>query len=278
MTSPEPIVTPAFTAPPATGPASPIIDARHVSMVYATNAGRDVLALDDISFSVRDGEFVCLVGPSGCGKSTLLKILAGLLPHTQGTITRSNRELAGPGPDVGMVFQSPVLLPWRTVMENALLPIEFRRLKMDEYRARARELLDLVGLRDFKDRYPQELSGGMQQRASIVRALVQDPPILLMDEPFGALDALTREQMNVELLRVWQRHRKTVLFVTHSIAESVFLADRVFVMTPRPGRVAEIIDIDLPRPRELSVINTERFGRYASRIRELLQSKGDLSA
>lgn len=278
MTPLEPIDAPASAAPRAPDGANPIIDARHVSMVYTANAGRDVLALDDISFSVRDGEFVCLVGPSGCGKSTLLKILAGLLPHTKGVITRSNRELAGPGPDVGMVFQAPVLLPWRTVMENALLPIEFRRLKMADYRARAQELLDLVGLGDFKDRYPQELSGGMQQRASIVRALVQDPPILLMDEPFGALDALTREQMNVELLRIWQRHRKTVMFVTHSIAESVFLADRVFVMTPRPGRVAEIIDIDLPRPRELSVINTERFGRYASRIRELLQSKGDLSA
>ena len=247
-------------------------------MVYSASGGGEVLAVDDASFSVRDGEFVCLVGPSGCGKSTLLKIVAGLLPHTGGTIARSGRELAGPGSDVGMVFQTPVLLPWRTVMENALLPIEFRRLKIDEYRRRAHELLDLVGLGDFKDRYPQELSGGMQQRAAIVRALVQDPPILLMDEPFGALDALTREQMNVELLRIWQRNRKTVLFVTHSIAESVFLADRVFVMTPRPGRIAEIIDVDLPRPRDLSVINTERFGRYASRIRELLQSKGDLSA
>ena len=257
---------------------TPIIEAHSVSMIYTGSAGGDVLALDDISFQVRDGEFVCLVGPSGCGKSTLLKILAGLLPHTEGAITRSGRELTGPGPDVGMVFQQPVLLPWRTVMENALLPIEFRRLRMDEYLKRAHDLLELVGLGEFKDRYPQELSGGMQQRASIVRALVQDPPILLMDEPFGALDALTREQMNVELLRIWQRHRKTVLFVTHSIAESVFLADRVVVMTPRPGRVAEIIDIDLPRPRELGVINTERFGRYASHIRELLQSKGDLSA
>ena len=242
------------------------------------SGGRDVHALDNISLEVGEGEFVCLVGPSGCGKSTLLKILAGLLPHTGGAITRSGRELTGPGPDVGMVFQAPVLLPWRTVMENALLPIEFRRLRMDEYLKRAHDLLDLVGLGEFKDRYPQELSGGMQQRASIVRALVQDPPILLMDEPFGALDALTREQMNVELLRIWQRNRKTVLFVTHSIAESVFLADRVFVMTPRPGRLAEVIDIDLPRPRELPVINTERFGRYASRIRDLLQSKGDLSA
>jgi NitT/TauT family transport system ATP-binding protein len=255
-----------------------VIDAHNVTMVYTGSTGRDVLALDEISFSIRNGEFVCLVGPSGCGKSTLLKILAGLLPRSEGAITRSGRELEGPGPDVGMVFQAPVLLPWRTVMENVLLPTEFRRLKADDYRQRAQELLDLVGLGDFKDRYPNELSGGMQQRASIVRALVQDPPILLMDEPFGALDAMTREQMNVELLRIWNRNRKTVVFVTHSIAESVFLADRVFVMTPRPGRIAEVIDIDLPRPRDLSVINTERFGRYATRIRDLLQSKGDLSA
>jgi NitT/TauT family transport system ATP-binding protein len=246
-------------------------------MVYGGSSG-DVLALDEVSFAIKPGEFVCLVGPSGCGKSTLLKILAGLLPRSDGTITRSGHELDGPGPDVGMVFQAPVLLPWRTVMENVLLPTEFRRLKADDYRQRAQDLLGLVGLADFQNRYPHELSGGMQQRASIVRALVQDPPILLMDEPFGALDAMTREQMNVELLRIWHHNRKTVVFVTHSIAESVFLADRVFVMTPRPGRIAEIIDIDLPRPRDLTVINTERFGRYASHIRDLLHSKGDLSA
>jgi NitT/TauT family transport system ATP-binding protein len=246
-------------------------------MVYQTATGDDVLALDRIDFDIRPGEFICLVGPSGCGKSTLLKILAGLLPRSGGTLTRSGRELDGPGPDLGMVFQAPVLLPWRTVLENVLLPTEFRRLKLEPYRLRALELLDLVGLGEFKNRYPSELSGGMQQRAAIVRALVQDPPILLMDEPFGALDALTREQMNEELLRIWTRNPKTVVFVTHSIAESVFLADRVFVMTPRPGKIAEIIDIDLPRPRALPVINTERFGRYASRIRDLLQSRGDLS-
>jgi NitT/TauT family transport system ATP-binding protein len=176
-----------------------------------------------------------------------------------------------------MVFQAPVLLPWRTIIQNVLLPTEFRRLDATNYRERARELLALVGLEGFEDRYPHELSGGMQQRAAIVRALVQDPPILLMDEPFGALDAMTREQMNVEVLRIWSRNRKTVVFVTHSIAESVFLADRVFVMTPRPGRVAEVIEVDLPRPRDLSIINTEAFGRHAGRIRGLLHSKGDLS-
>jgi NitT/TauT family transport system ATP-binding protein len=254
----------------------PIIEARHLTKTYS-GANRNVLALQDVNFQIKDGEFVCLVGPSGCGKSTLLKIIAGLLPYSGGTIARSGRTLEGPGPDVGMVFQAPVLLPWRTVMENVLLPTEFRKLNAEAFRERAHELLALVGLSDFQDRYPHELSGGMQQRAAIVRALVQDPPILLMDEPFGALDAMTREQMNVEVLRIWSRNRKTVVFVTHSIAESVFLADRVFVMTPRPGRVTEIIDIDLPRPRDLSIINTESFGRYATRIRLLLQAKGDLS-
>jgi NitT/TauT family transport system ATP-binding protein len=268
----------ARSSPVPTATGRTIISAEHVSKLYPGSGGRDVLALDDVNFEIRDGEFVCLVGPSGCGKSTLLKILAGLLPYSAGRIDRSGRPLQGPGPDVGMVFQSPVLLPWRTVMDNVLLPTEFRKLDSSGYRKRARDLLELVGLGDFQDRYPHELSGGMQQRASIVRALVQDPPILLMDEPFGALDAMTREQMNVELLRIWSANRKTVVFVTHSIAESVFLADRVFVMTPRPGRITEIIDVALPRPRGLSAINTEQFGRYASRIRELLNSKGDLSA
>jgi NitT/TauT family transport system ATP-binding protein len=260
----------------AASSADAIIEARGLTKIYS-GASSDVLALQDVNFQIKNGEFVCLVGPSGCGKSTLLKIIAGLLPYSGGTITRSGRPLEGPGPDVGMVFQAPVLLPWRTVMENVMLPTEFRKLDASAFRARAHELLALVGLSDFKDRYPHELSGGMQQRVAIVRALVQDPPILLMDEPFGALDAMTREQMNVEVLRIWSRNRKTVVFVTHSIAESVFLADRVFVMTPRPGKVTEIIDIDLPRPRELSVINTEHFGRYATRIRGLLQAKGDLS-
>jgi len=263
-------------APQPAAPGGTIIEAQGLTKIYPGATG-NVLALQDVSFRIKDGEFVCLVGPSGCGKSTLLKILAGLLPYTGGTVTRSGHTLEGPGPDVGMVFQAPVLLPWRTVMQNVLLPTEFRRLNADDFRARADELLTLVGLSDFKDRYPHELSGGMQQRAAIVRALVQDPPILLMDEPFGALDAMTREQMNVEVLRIWNRNRKTVVFVTHSIAESVFLADRVCVMTPRPGTIAEIIDVDLPRPRDLSIINTEQFGRHATRIRALLHAKGDLS-
>jgi NitT/TauT family transport system ATP-binding protein len=261
---------------PALGSSS-IVHARGLSKRYAGRGGNSVVALDNVDFDIKNGEFICVVGPSGCGKSTLLKILAGLLARTSGDVTRSGKPLTGPGSDIGVVFQSPVLLPWRTILDNVMLPIEFRNLKSSDYKKRALDLIELVGLRGFEDRYPHELSGGMQQRAGIVRALVQDPPILLMDEPFGALDAMTREQMNVELLRIWSANRKTVLFVTHSIAESVFLADRVFVMTPRPGRIAEIIDIDLPRPRELSIINTEAFGAYATRIRALLQTKGDLS-
>jgi len=176
-----------------------------------------------------------------------------------------------------VVFQSPVLLPWRTVLDNVLLPIEFRGLARSRYRASALELLEMVGLRDFAQRYPFELSGGMQQRAALVRALVQDPRLLLMDEPFGALDAMTRELMNIELLRIWSQSRKTVLFITHSIAEAIFLSDRVIAMTPRPGSIADIITIDLPRPRDLSIINTERFGHYVAYLRPLLDAKGGIS-
>jgi NitT/TauT family transport system ATP-binding protein len=188
-----------------------------------------------------------------------------------------SRNVAGSDRDTGFVFQAPVLLPWRTVLQNVLLPIEISKLPKEKFGERAAMLLRLVGLEGFEQRYPFELSGGMQQRASIVRALVHDPKMLLMDEPFGALDAMTREQMNVETLRIWQSSGKTIVFVTHSISEAVFLSDRVLVMTPRPGRLAAVIDIDLPRPRELSVINSDRFGVYATRIRELLNAKGDLS-
>jgi NitT/TauT family transport system ATP-binding protein len=253
------------------------VEANHLGMRYRTASGQEVVALSDVSFRIGEGEFVAVVGPSGCGKSTLLKIVAGLLRHSTGLVHRAGRPLNGPGPEVGVVFQSPVLLPWRTIFENVTLPIEFRRQSIADYRDRATALLAMVGLKDFADRYPHELSGGMQQRAAIVRALVQDPKILLMDEPFGALDAMTREQMNLDVLRIWQESRKTVLFVTHSIAESVFMSDRVFVMTPRPGTLAEIIDIDLPRPRTLSMINTEHAGEYIGHIRDLLQAKGALS-
>jgi NitT/TauT family transport system ATP-binding protein len=254
----------------------PIISARALSKTYATAGGGDIAALANIDFEVFDGEFVSVVGQSGCGKSTLLKVLAGLLPYTSGSVVLNGKAVRGPSRETAMVFQSPVLLPWRTILQNVLLPIEFRGLPVADYRQRAVDLLEMTGLQDFAARYPYELSGGMQQRAAIVRALVQDPRLLLMDEPFGALDAMTREQMNLEVLRIWSRSRQTVICITHSIPEAIFLSDRVVVMTSRPGTIAEIIDIDLPRPRDLAVINTDGFGRYASRIRTLLEAKGGL--
>jgi NitT/TauT family transport system ATP-binding protein len=261
---------------PTTGDAPPFVDVRSVNKVYAGRK-ESVQALHDVSFSIAESEFVSIVGPSGCGKSTLLKILAGLIPRTSGDVRIGSREVVRPDRDTGLVFQAPVLLPWRTVLENVLLPVEISRLRKKEFHERAASLLRLVGLEGFEQRYPFELSGGMQQRASIVRALVHDPKMLLMDEPFGALDAMTREQMNIETLRIWEASRKTIVFVTHSISEAVFMSDRVLVMTPRPGRLAAVMDIDLPRPRDIGVINSDRFGVHASRIRELLNAKKDLS-
>ena len=253
-----------------------LIRARGLSKTYPTASSGEVTALQNLDFEIFDGEFVSVVGQSGCGKSTLLKLLAGLLPATAGTVELNGRPLCGPSPEAAVVFQSPVLLPWRTVLDNVLLPIEFRGLARSRYRSSAVELLEMVGLRDFAQRYPFELSGGMQQRAALVRALVQDPRLLLMDEPFGALDAMTRELMNIELLRIWSQSRKTVLFITHSIAEAIFLSDRVIAMTPRPGSIADIITIDLPRPRDLSIINTDRFGHYVAYLRPLLDARGGM--
>ena len=258
---------------PDAGVAKPLIVARGLSKTYATGP-REVNALKNLDFEIHDGEFVSVVGQSGCGKSTLLKVLAGLLRYTAGTVELNGRPIRGPSPEAAVVFQSPVLLPWRTVNDNVLLPIEFGKLPMANYRRSAADLLAMVGLSEFAQRYPFELSGGMQQRAAIVRALVQDPRLLLMDEPFGALDAMTREQMNLELVRIWAQSRKTVIFITHSIAEAIFLSDRVIAMTARPGTIAEVIPIDLPRPRDLSVINTDRFGRYAAKLRSLLDAQG----
>jgi NitT/TauT family transport system ATP-binding protein len=255
----------------------PLILARGLTKVYATAGGGEVMALKHLDFEIYDGEFVSVIGQSGCGKSTLLKVLAGLLPYTAGSVALNGRPLRGPSSEAAVVFQSPVLLPWRTVLENVLLPIEFRKLALSRYREKAFDLLEMAGLRDFAQRYPYELSGGMQQRASIVRALVQDPRLLLMDEPFGALDAMTREQMNLELLRIWSQSRKTVFFITHSIAEAIFLSDRVIAMTARPGTIADVIAIDLARPRDLSVINTDHFGRYAAHLRALLDAQGGVS-
>ena len=233
-----------------------------------------VLALDDIGLDIGLGEFVAVVGPSGCGKSTLLRMLSGLIPASSGEIWFDGRQVDGPRRDIGVVFQSPVLFPWRTVLDNVLVPIDVQRLDRGKCVGRARELLTLVGLADFEARYPAELSGGMQQRVGIARALVHDPAMLLMDEPFGALDAMTREHMNVELQRLWMSRSKTVLFITHSISEAVFLADRVVVMTPRPGRIAEILRIDLPRPRTLEMMSSQPFGAYVRRIRAHFGSIG----
>ncbi|WP_205820956.1 ABC transporter ATP-binding protein [Methylobacterium nonmethylotrophicum] len=255
---------------------APLIEARGLGKTYETLEHRSVHALSDASFTVRDGEFVSIVGPSGCGKSTLLKIMAGLLPSTAGTLHLAGRTVTGPSPEIGVVFQRPLLLPWRTILQNVLFPAEIRGVPPSHIRDRASSLLDLVGLGGVESRYPHELSGGMQQRAAIVRALVQDPTLLLMDEPFGALDALTRERMNVETLRIWDAQRKTVVFVTHSIGEAVFLSDRVLVMTPQPGRIARVVAIDLARPRTLSMMGSAAFAAHAGLIREHLDIGRDL--
>jgi NitT/TauT family transport system ATP-binding protein len=253
-----------------------LIQVAALNKIYRTREGDTIEALKNIDFNVADGEFVTIVGPSGCGKSTLLRILTGTLKRTSGTVTLRGRSVDGPSREIGVVFQAPVLLPWRTVLENVLLPIELQKRDRPKYEERARHYLELVGLKGFEGKYPNELSGGMQQRVSISRSLVHDPAMLLMDEPFGALDAMTREYMNIELLRIWSESRKTVLLVTHSIPEAVFLADRVIVMSPRPGRIAEIIPVDLPRPRRLEMINSAEFGSYVSAIRRHFSSQGAL--
>ena len=240
------------------------------SKTYPTRKGGDVTALADVTLEVGANEFVTLVGPSGCGKTTLLKMLAGLIPPSTGTITLDGQAVTGPSRRVGLVFQAPVLMPWRTVLENVLLPVEILRLSRARYVERARELLALVGLGAFERQFQRELSGGMQQRVAICRALIADPPVLLMDEPFGALDALTREALAFELLRIWDTDRKTVVFVTHSIPEAVLLADRVVVMTPRPGRVADVLEVDLPRPRTSDMVFSPLFKEYSDRIHELI--------
>jgi NitT/TauT family transport system ATP-binding protein len=222
-----------------------------------------------VSFDVNQGEFVTLVGPSGCGKSTLLRLIAGLQPATSGEIQAEGRKVDRPI-SVGIVFQTPVLMPWMSVLANILLPIEILRLDRDSGRTEARELIQLLGLADFEHAYPFELSGGMQSRVAIGRALIHKPKLLLMDEPFGALDAFTRESMGGELLRIWEKYRKTVIFVTHDITEAVFLGDRVVVMTPRPGRVSRIMEIALERPRTVATKSSLAFARYTYEIRQEL--------
>ncbi len=236
----------------------------------------EVPALDGIDATIGAGEFVSLVGPSGCGKSTLLLVVAGLVPATTGAVTVFGTPIAGPYTDVGIVFQNPVLLEWRNVLDNVLLQAEVRKLDLAACRQRARELLGAVGLTGFEDKHPRELSGGMRQRVAICRALLHDPPLLLMDEPFGALDALTREQIRIDIERIWLRSKKTVLFVTHSIAEAVQLSDRVLVMSPRPGRIDRVVTIDLPRPRRLAVRDSAAFGALVGEITAVFKEHGVL--
>ncbi|WP_428675479.1 ABC transporter ATP-binding protein [Reyranella sp.] len=238
-----------------------------LSKVYATASGQEITALSNVDLDIADGEFVTVVGPSGCGKTTLLKILAGVMRRSTGSVTMNGVPVEKPSREVGVVFQQPILLPWRTVLSNMLLPVELQHRDRQAHLGRARRYLSLAGLEGFEDKYPHELSGGMQQRVGIGRALVHDPAVLLMDEPFGALDAMTRDTMNIELLRIWDESRKTVVLITHSIAEAVLLADRVIVMSPRPGRIVDIVEVDLPRPRTLDMINSEPFGRYVKAIR-----------
>jgi NitT/TauT family transport system ATP-binding protein len=234
--------------------------------------GEQFLAVSDVTFDVAEGELVALVGPSGCGKTTVLKMIAGLHGHSGGTMQIGGKTGAGfsADKDIGMVFQQPLLLKWRKVLENVLLPAEILGLPMAEASDRARDLLALVGLDGFEGSYPYELSGGMQQRAAIARSLVHDPKVVLMDEPFGALDALTRESMNLELLRIWSESKKTILFVTHGIQEAVFLGSRVVVLTSSPARMAGDITVELPYPRKLEIKTHEDFGVYTRQIYGLL--------
>ncbi|MCC6304228.1 MAG: ABC transporter ATP-binding protein [Rhodobacteraceae bacterium] len=258
-------------------PAAPAaISIRAVSKTYRTRDHGDVAALAATTVELGDGSFVALVGPSGCGKSTLLKILAGIQPQSEGEVLIHGRRAGEARGDVGVVLQSPVLFPWRSILQNVMLPVAILGLDRARYREEAMAMLGLVELQGFEGRYPRELSGGMQQRAAIARALVTDPRLLLMDEPFGALDAMTREHMNVELQRIWLEKRKTVLLITHSIPEAVFLADRVLVMSPRPGRILEDIAIDLPRPRAMSVMGGPEFGRHVTRIRDFFLTEGGI--
>ena len=253
----------------------PHIRLRGVGKTYESKDG-PVDACGEINLDIRQSEFVAIVGPSGCGKTTILKMVAGLVPYSAGSITVGGARVQRPLTDVGIVFQEAILLDWRSVLSNVMLQIDIRGRDAAAGEREARHLLEITGLSGFENKKPYELSGGMRQRVSICRALVHDPPMLLMDEPFGALDALTREQISMDIQRIWMEKRKTAIHITHSIPEAVLLADRVVVMGPRPGRIVEIIDIDLPRPRRLDRLPA-KFNDYAGRIREIFKSKGVLA-
>ena len=239
------------------------------SKFYATDSG-SLHALDDVSIDVREGEFLCVLGPSGCGKTTLLWCMAGLHALSSGAVRIGVEQVEEPHPEIAMIFQDANLLPWRDLMGNIRLPFEIKRKRPDA--ERIRQLLDQVGLAGFETKYPRELSGGMQQRASIVRSLAVDPSVLLMDEPFGALDAFTRDEMNLLIQRIWMRTGKTIVFVTHSIPEAIFLADRVAVMSARPGRIAKVFDVDIPRPRSVDIVTTPEFIARVLKVKATIES------
>jgi NitT/TauT family transport system ATP-binding protein len=251
----------------------PFLEIKNVAKTYNSARG-DVIALDNINLAIHASEFISILGPSGCGKTTLLRCLAGLDQPSSGVIAIGGTPVVGPPDNLGVVFQRDVLLEWRTVVENVLLPVEVYRLKLREWRPRALQSLEMLGLSGFEHRYPWELSGGMRQRVAICRALLLNPSLLLMDEPFGALDAITRDELNLELQRIWLAHSKTVVFVTHSISEAVFLADRVIVMSRSPGRIADVIEVGLARPRELAVRESSEFARLIRQARLLFEQMG----
>jgi NitT/TauT family transport system ATP-binding protein len=247
-----------------------LIELDAVAKTYEAADGVPVQAVQSVTADIKKGEFISILGPSGCGKSTLMMMMAGLLPVSGGQVSFRGQQVAAPLRDFGVVFQDAVLLPWRTVLENVELPGEISKLSRAERRQSALDIIDMVGLKGFEAKYPPELSGGMQQRVAIARALLLKPELLLMDEPFGALDAMTRDQMNLELQRVSLQSNATVVFVTHSIAEAAFLSDRVFVMSRRPSTVREIVTIDIPRPRSIDLLSSDRLGAYIAHLRKLL--------
>ena len=255
-----------------TGAAS--VQLQNVSRVYARSGHSDLLAVEGATLEIVPGEFCSILGPSGCGKTTLLMLMAGLYGPSSGRVLVNGRPVVGPYTSVGMVFQNDVLLDWRTVLDNVLLPVEVKRLRRSTYEEKARSLLELVGLCDFAGAYPEQLSGGMRQRVAICRALVFDPPLLLMDEPFAALDAMTREKLNLDLMQLTAESRSTVAFVTHSIDEAVLMSDRIFIMAPRPGRVLRTIEVGIGRPRTLATRSHPRFHQLVSEIRDVFHSMG----
>src|SRR5882762_7665970 len=264
-------------AAPVRRPSAAMIEIDHVSQVFQTSARKDHLALSDISLTIEDGAFVSILGPSGCGKSTLLYIVGGFIPPSQGSARMKGRTITGPGPDRGPVFQEFALFPWKSVLGNVMYGPRQQGVKYAEAEAQSRALIEMVGLRGFENFYPKELSGGMKQRVALARTLAYHPEVLLMDEPFGALDAHTRTRLQNDLLNIWERDRKTVLFVTHSVEEAVFLSDKVVMMTRSPGRIRQVVDIDLPRPRRRTELLLDpRYQKYVVDIERMFDDSGEV--